>query len=164
VRRGLAECFRPVDTGVDALSFGGTKQGMLCGEAVVFLRPGLGEDFPYWQKHGMQLASKMRFISAQFEALLEDDLWIENGRRANAMARLLFESVEKLPSVEVVHPVQANSVFARIPVDLIEPLRSETFFWPWDERAGLVRWMCAFDTEAEDVKRFVATWLSVSRR
>jgi threonine aldolase len=153
-----------VDTGVDALSFGGTKQGMLCGEAVVFLRPGVGADFPYWQKHTMQLASKMRFISAQFEALLEDDLWIENGRRANAMARLLLDSVRGVPGVEVLYPVQANSVFARIPPDLLEPLQRETFFWPWDERAGVVRWMCAFDTEADDITRFVATLRSALAR
>jgi threonine aldolase len=144
-----------VETGIDALSFGGTKQGMLCGEAVVFLKPGLGEEFPYWQKHGMQLSSKMRFISAQFEALLENDLWLENGRRANAMAQRLLESVRTLPKVEVIHPVQANSVFARIPAELIEPLQRETFFWPWDERAGLVRWMCAFDTQPEDITRFM---------
>jgi threonine aldolase len=145
-----------VGAGVDVLSFGGTKQGMLCGEAVVFLRAGVGGDFPYWQKHGMQLASKMRFISAQFEALLEDDLWIENGRRANAMAQALHRSVRQLPGVAVVYPVQANSVFARIPVELIEPLQRETFFWPWDPRAGVVRWMCAFDTEPEDITRFAA--------
>jgi threonine aldolase len=144
-----------VSTGIDALSFGGTKQGLLCGEAVVFLRPDLGGDFAYWQKHTMQLASKMRFIAAQFEALLEDDLWIENGRRANAMAQLLLASVRKLPGIDVVHPVQANSVFARIPPDLIEPLQRETFFWPWDERAGVVRWMSAFDTETEDITHFV---------
>lgn len=143
--------------GVDALSFGGTKQGMLFGEAVVFLEPGLGAEFPYWQKHTMQLASKMRFVSAQFEALLEQDLWIENGRRANEMARLLERSVRGQPGVQVVYPVQANSVFARIPPELIEPLQRETFFWPWDERAGVVRWMCAFDTEREDVERFTAT-------
>lgn len=150
-----------VDTGVDALSFGGTKQGMLCGEAVVFLRPGIGDDFPYWQKHGMQLASKMRFVSAQLEALLEDDLWIENGRRANAMAQRLLGAVRTLPGVQVVHPVQANSVFARIPPELIAPLQRRTFFWPWDEAAGIVRWMCAFDTEPEDVDRFVESWREV---
>ncbi len=149
-------------SGVDVLSFGGTKQGMLCGEAVVFLKPGLGGDFPYWQKHGMQLASKMRFISAQFEALLEDGLWIENGRRANARAAELHGAVKALPFVEVAFPVQVNSVFARIPVDLVEPLQRETFFWPWDERAGLVRWMCAFDTEPDDIRRFVETLLRLN--
>lgn len=146
-----------LETGVDVLSFGGTKQGMLCGEAVVFLRAGLGADFPYWQKHAMQLASKMRFLSAQFEALLEGDLWVENGRRANARARSLHQAVRGLPRLEVLYPVEANSVFARIPPALIAPLQRSTFFWPWDERAGTVRWMCAFDTEPEDVAGFAAT-------
>jgi threonine aldolase len=145
-----------VEAGVDVLSFGGTKQGMLCGEAVVFLRAGLGGDFPYWQKHAMQLASKMRFLSAQFEALLEGDLWVENGRSANAMARRLLGAVRDLPRLEVLYPVEANAVFARIPPALIAPLQQATFFWPWDERAGTVRWMCAFDTAAEDVDRFAA--------
>jgi threonine aldolase len=153
-----------VGTGVDALSFGGTKQGMLCGEAVIFLRPGLGADFPYWQKHGMQLASKMRFISAQFEALLEKDLWIENGGRANAMAARLLKAARELPDVEVVYPVQANAVFARIPRDLIAPMQDRTFFWPWNEEAGVVRWMCAFDTEPEDIDQFVAAWRDVWAR
>lgn len=144
-----------VKTGVDALSFGGTKQGMLFGEALVFLKPGLGEEFPYWQKLSMQLASKMRFISAQFEALLEGDLWIENGRKANAMAQALNHSVCTLPTLEVVYPVQANAVFARIPPELVEPLQKKSFFWPWDERLGLVRWMCAFDTQLQDINRFV---------
>jgi threonine aldolase len=147
-----------LETEVDALSFGGTKQGTLCGEAVVYLRPGLGGDFAYWQKHGMQLASKMRFLSAQFEALLEGDLWIENGRRANAMAQRLLGSARNLPGVEVVYPVEANSVFARIPGNLIASLQSESFFWPWDEGAGVVRWMCAFDTQPEDIARFVASY------
>ena len=146
-----------LETGVDVVSFGGTKQGMLCGEAVVFLKPGLDADFPYWQKLGMQLASKMRFIAAQFEALLEDDLWVENGRLANAMADRLHRAVKDLPWMEVAFPGQVNSVFARIPVELLEPLQRETFFWPWDARAGLVRWMCAFDSAPEEIDRFVAT-------
>lgn len=142
--------------GVDALSFGGTKQGMLGGEAVVFLKAGLGPDYPYHQKHAMQLASKMRFTAAQFEALLEDGLWIENGRRANAAAKALEAAVQDLPSVRVAFPVEANAVFARIPVPMLAPLQAETFFWPWDERAGLVRWMCAWDSMPEDVASFVA--------
>ena len=146
-----------LESGVDVLSFGGTKQGMLCGEAVVFLEPGLGADFPHWQKFGMQLASKMRFVSAQFEALLEEDLWIENGRRADTMAGHLHRAVKDLPFVKVAFPVQVNSVFARIPPALLAPLQKATFFWPWDERAGLVRWMCAFDSTEEDIGRFAAT-------
>jgi threonine aldolase len=145
-----------VETGVDAVSFGGTKQGMLLGEAVVYLKPGLGQDFPYWQKHAMQLASKMRYVAAQFDALLEDDLWLENGRKANAMAQQLLAKVKPIPDVEVLYPVQANSVFARIPPATLAPLQEEMFFWPWDEKTGVVRWMCAFDTEPEDVARFAA--------
>lgn len=152
-----------LETDVDALSFGGTKQGMLLGEAVIYLKAGLGTDFPYWQKHSMQLASKMRFVAAQFLGLLEGDLWIENGRHANAMARALLESVGRLPQVEVVQPVQANAVFARIPPGLVAPLQQETFFWPWDERQGLVRWMCAFDTQPADIARFAATLERVLR-
>lgn len=144
-----------VDTGVDVVSFGGAKQGILLGEAVVFLRPGIGEDFPHWQKHGLQLASKMRFMAAQFEALLKDDLWVANGRTANAMARYLESRIEGLPGVGVVFPVQSNAVFAAIPADLIEPLQRHTFFWPWDARKGLVRWMCAFDTTEGDIDSFI---------
>jgi len=144
-----------VDTGVDILSFGGTKQGMMCGEAVIVLKPGLAEEFPYWQKHAMQLASKMRFIAAQFIALLEDDLWLDNARRANAAAAALKQAVEALPYVEIAHPVEANALFVQLPPALIEPLQQETFFWPWDLSKGMVRWMCAFDSGVDDVEHFV---------
>jgi len=145
------------DTGIDILSFGGTKQGMMCGEAVIVLKPGLAEEFPYWQKHAMQLASKMRFIAAQFVALLENDLWLDNARAANRAAAALKEAVEKLPYVEIAHPVQANALFVKLPPALIEPLQRQTFFWPWDLSQGMVRWMCAFDSDVEDVRRFVDT-------
>jgi threonine aldolase len=140
--------------GVDVLSFGGTKQGMLLGEAVVFLNPSLGADFLYWQKCHMQLASKMRFVSAQFEGLLEGDLWIENGRQANAMAARLHQAIQELPRIEVAHPVEANAIFVRLPEQVVAPLQAESFFWPWDERERIYRWMCAFDTEASDIVRF----------
>lgn len=152
-----------VETDIDVVSFGGTKQGMLFGEAVVFLDPEAGSDYPFLQKVGMQLASKNRFIAAQFLALLEDDLWISNGRRAIEAARRLRDEVSGIPWVEVVFPVEANSVFARIPPELIEPLQAEQFFWPWDERKGLVRWMCAFDTTPEDVARYGEILRSVKR-
>ncbi len=145
------------DTGVDILSFGGTKQGMLCGEAVIVLKPGLAEDFPYWQKHSMQLASKMRFIAAQFLALLKDDLWLDNARNANRAAAALKTAVEALPYVEIAYPVQANALFVKLPPDLIEPLQEQTFFWPWDLSQGMVRWMCAFDSGVDDVEAFVTT-------
>jgi threonine aldolase len=98
----------------------------------------------------------MRFISAQFEALLEDDLWVENGRLAVAAARRLRAAVQDLPFVELAFPTEANSVFARIPVALMQAVQRESFFWPWDEQEGLVRWMCGFDSQPEDVDRFVA--------
>ncbi len=103
------------DVGVDVLSFGGTKNGILAGEAVVFLRPGLGAAFPFVRKQGMQLASKMRFFSAQFEALLTDNLWLKNGQQANRMAALLAKEVEKIPGVKLSRKVEANAVFAILP-------------------------------------------------
>jgi threonine aldolase len=154
---GLSLAEMVAESEVDVLSFGGTKQGMMFGEAVVFLTPGLGDEFPYWQKHALQLASKMRFVSAQFLALLADGLWIDNGRRGNAMAQRLAGAVRDVPGLDIVFPVEANSVFARLPPALVAPLQRETFFWPWDERSGLVRWMCAFDTAPEDVERFAGT-------
>ena len=146
-----------IDTGIDILSFGGTKQGMMCGEAVIVLKPGLAEEFPYWQKHAMQLASKMRFIAAQFIALLENDLWLDNARRANAAAAALKKAVEPLPFVKIAYPVEANALFVTLPPALIDPLQRETFFWPWDLSKGMVRWMCAYDSGVEDVEGFVST-------
>lgn len=144
-----------VETGVDILSFGGTKQGMMCGEAVVVLKPELAADFPFWQKNTMQLASKMRFIAAQFIALLKNDLWLDLSRHAVGMAKLLEQAVAPLPYVTVEHPVQTNAVFVRLPPELIEPLSRQSFFWPWDPKLGLVRWMCSFDTEPQDIEQFV---------
>jgi threonine aldolase len=139
------------------LSFGGTKQGMMCGEAVIVLTPGLASEFPYWQKHAMQLASKMRFIAAQFDALLDQDLWLANARHANHRAQQLKQAVAGLPYVGLAYPVEANALFVRLPLDIIEPLAAESFFWPWDPAQGIVRWMCSFDTESEDIDRFVVS-------
>lgn len=148
------------DAGVDLLSFGGTKNGLLFGEAVVVLREGLVGELHYLRKQSMQLASKMRFAAVQFSALLEDDLWLRNARQANAMARRLAESVRGLEGVELTQPVEANAVFARLRPEAIEALRDrlpgETPFYVWDERRGEVRWMCAWDTTADDVDRFTA--------
>jgi threonine aldolase len=156
-RLGVSAREMVVESGVDILSFGGTKQGMLCGEAVVVLRRDLAEDFPYWQKNSMQLASKMRFISAQFLALLQGDLWLENARVANGMAQHLKEAVGHLPYVGIAHPVEANALFVTLPKDIIAPLTAATFFWPWDPEIGMVRWMCSFDTQHSDIDHFIAT-------
>ena len=142
------------DLGVDVLSFGGTKNGAMGAEAVVFFDRKLARDFLYVRKQGMQLASKMRFISAQFDALLSNDLWRRNARSANRMARLLEEKVRRIPEVKIVHPVEANGVFAQIPPPAVARLQERYFFYVWDEEESVVRWMCSFDTTEEDVKQF----------
>lgn len=145
------------DAGVDALSLGGTKNGAVAAEAVVLFDSVLARDFRYLRKQGMQLASKMRFVAAQFEALLEDGLWLANARRANAMARLLADEAAQVPGVEIVHPTQANAVFARLPPDAVPLVQRDVWFYGWDGAPGLVRWVCSFDTTEDDVARLVAS-------
>ncbi|MDT8430909.1 MAG: low specificity L-threonine aldolase [Bacteroidales bacterium] len=140
--------------GVDVLSFGGTKNGLMYGEAVVFFNRELCRNFKYRRKQGMQLASKMRYIAAQFEAFLENDLWKENAAHANRMARKLHEAVRNLPSVEITRPVEANAVFAKIPAAIIPRLQEKFFFYVWDESTSEVRWMCSFDTQEKDIEEF----------
>ena len=142
--------------GVDVLSFGGTKNGLLAGEAVVLLRPGLGGEFRFLRKQAMQLASKMRYPAAQFVALLRDDLWRRNADHANRMATKLAAAVADLPAVRIMRPVQANAVFAVIPDEVIGPLQDTFPFYVWDETTGEVRWMPSFDTTDEDIADFVA--------
>jgi len=143
------------DLGVDVLSFGGTKNGIMGGEAVVFFNRALSADFLYLRKQGMQLASKMRFVAAQFEALLTDALWRRSADRANGMARVLEAEVRKIPQVRVVWKVEANGVFAQIPRHAIAKIKERYFFYPWIEEECIVRWMCSFDTTEEDVRNFV---------
>ena len=142
------------DLGVDVLSFGGTKNGALGAEAVVFFDKKLGHDFLYLRKQGMQLASKMRFISAQFDALFTGDLWLKSARHANRMARLLQKELAKIPEVKIVYKVEANGVFAKIPRAAIAKLQKRYFFYVWNEQQSVVRWMCSFDTTEQDVKVF----------
>jgi threonine aldolase len=142
--------------GVDVLTFGATKNGALFGEAVVAINAELARDMLYIRKQAMQLASKMRFLAAQFDALLDDDLWLRSARHANAMASRLGEGLTGAPGVEVVQPVQANAVFARIDRVRIGPLQAVAPFYVWDEPTDVCRLMCAFDTEPGDVDAFVA--------
>ena len=144
------------DLGVDVLSFGGTKNGAMGAEAVIFFAKKLSRDFVYFRKQGMQLASKMRFVAVQFEALLAGDLWRKNAEHANQMAALLEKEVGKIPKVKVVYAVDANGVFAQIPRQAIRKLQKHCFFYVWDEEQSIVRWMCSFDTTVEDVKQFAA--------
>jgi threonine aldolase len=142
------------DLGVDVLSFGGTKNGIMGGEAVVFFNRAVSSDFLFLRKQGMQLASKMRFIAAQFEALLTNDLWRRSAEHANCMARVLEAEVRKIPQVRIAWPVESNGVFAQIPRPAIGKIKEKYFFYPWIEAQNIVRWMCSFDTTEEDVKEF----------
>jgi threonine aldolase len=142
------------DLGVDVLSFGGTKNGIMGGEAVVFFRPELAQDFLFLRKQSMQLASKMRFISAQLGALLTNDLWLTNAQHSNHMAKLLEAEIRQIPQLKIVYHVEANGVFAKIPHDAIKKIQERYFFYVWNEEESVVRWMCSFDTTAEDVRDF----------
>ncbi len=143
------------DAGVDILSFGGTKNGMMYGEALVFFEPALSENLKYSRKQGMQLASKMRFISAQFEALLSNDLWRRNAEHANRMAQQLAQEVQKIPRVKITQKVEANAIFAIVPRECIPVLQKEYFFYVWNESTAEVRWMTSFDTTEDDIEEFV---------
>ncbi|MEU7891850.1 low specificity L-threonine aldolase [Nonomuraea sp. NPDC049152] len=144
------------DAGVDVLSFGGTKIGLLYGEAVVVLNPEAATGVDYLRKTFMQLSSKMRFVSAQFEALLSGDLWLRNARQANAMGARLAAAVRDVPGVELSREAQANAVFVRLPKDVTERLQKRFRFYTWNAAIGEVRWMCSFDTTEADVDAFAA--------
>jgi threonine aldolase len=154
VAQGLTLRKATRDLGVDVLSFGGTKNGLMGVETVVFLRPDLAREFLYVRKQGMQLASKMRYMAVQMEALLTNDLWRRNAEQANRMARLLEQEVQKIPRVKIVYPVEANGVFAQIPRQAIQEIQERYFFYVWSEEESVVRWMCSFDTTEEDVRKF----------
>lgn len=144
------------DAGVDILSFGGTKNGMMIGEAVIFFNKELAHDFTFIRKQSMQLGSKMRFIATQFEALLSNDLLLRNARHANRMAQLLAEGIRDIPNVQITNQVEANAVFASVPRETIPLLQEKHFFYVWSEEKSQVRWMASFDTTEEDIAQFVA--------
>ncbi len=140
------------DAGVDILSFGGTKNGLLLGECVVVLNPArVSDGLKYLRKMNLQLASKMRFISAQFVALLEDGLWLRAAQNANRMAAGLAQGLRQIEGVELVYPVQANAVFVRLPAGVADKVREHSYFYDWDE-AGTVRFVCSFDTRPHHVE------------
>ncbi len=152
----LGVSLREVAAGADVLSFGGTKNGLLGAEAVVLLNPDLAHDFLYIRKQSMQLASKMRFLAAQFDALLSDDLWLQCAGHANAMAARLASALADVPGLTITRPVQTNAVFAALPGPVIPSLQRDYPFYVWDEAADEVRWMCSWDTTEEDVDGFAA--------
>ena len=144
------------DVGVDVLSFGGTKNGMMYGEAVIFFDAKLAADFKYIRKQGMHLPSKMRFISAQFETLLGGDLWRRSAAHANRMAQVLASELEKIPQIKLTQPVESNGVFAEIPAQFVPELQQKYFFYVWDENTSECRFMASFDTAEDDIRDFVA--------
>jgi threonine aldolase len=143
------------DVGVDVLSFGGTKNGMIYGEAVVFFDAKRAAEFKYIRKQGMQLSSKMRFIAAQFEAMLSGNLWRRGPEHANRMAQLLADELGKLPQIKITQPVESNGVFAMIPRQYIPALQKKYFFYVWNEEISEVRLMASFDTTEEDIRDFI---------
>jgi threonine aldolase len=145
----LAEC-------ADVLSFGGTKNGALGAEALIVMRSGLAADVPYLRKQQTQLASKMRFVAAQFNAMLEDDLWRANAAHANAMARRLATGITSIDGVQLIYPTQANAVFARLDPAHVAKLQQTWTFHTWNDTDSMVRWMVAFDTTEADVDAFLA--------
>jgi threonine aldolase len=143
------------DAGIDILSFGLTKNGGMNAEAVIFFNKILSEDFKYYRKQGMQLASKMRYMAVQFTALLRNKLWLKNASHANRMAQILAEKVADIPQVTITQKVEANGVFAIIPKEIIPGLQEKFFFYIWSEERSEVRWMTSFDTTEEDINEFI---------
>ena len=144
------------DAGVDVLSFGGTKNGMIYGEAVVFFDKNLAADFKYIRKQGMHLPSKMRYISAQFEAMLGGDLWKRSAAHSNRMAQMLATELAKIPQIKITQRVESNGVFAIVPARYIPTLQKKYFFYVWNEEISEVRLMASFDTTEEDIRDFIA--------
>ncbi len=144
------------EVGVDVLSLGATKNGAMYAEAVLVWTDRVDTTaISFLRKQHTQLASKMRFAAAQFQAMFEGDLWLRNARHANAMARRLADGVRSIPGIEIIHPVQANGVFARIPGSLLEPARELQYFYDWEGEGHVVRWMTSFDTTEAHIDRFV---------
>ena len=143
------------DAGIDVLSFGGTKNGMMFGEAVIFFNTSTIAEVPFIRKQAMQLHSKTRFIAAQFSTVLKDGLWLKAAAHANRMAQMLANEAENIPGVRITQEVQGNEIFAIIPRDKIKALQEKCFFYVWDENASEVRWVCSFDTTESDIIEFV---------
>ncbi|MFZ0283503.1 MAG: low specificity L-threonine aldolase [Bacteroidales bacterium] len=143
------------DAGVDVLSFGGTKNCMMYGEAVCFLKPGISSNFKYIRKQGMQLASKMRFISAQYVAFFSNDLWKRCAIHSNSMAQLLAEKIKDIEGIRITQPVESNGVFVVMPNRVSEKVSKSFFFYPWDEATSEYRLMTSWDTTEKDIEDFV---------
>ncbi len=151
---GLRELTR--DCGIDILSLGGTKNGMMMGEAVIAFRPELAENLKYIRKQSAQLYSKMRYLSAQYTAYFEHDLWLKNARQANNMAQELASQLEKLPGIQMTQKVESNALFLTMPMKTIKTLLKSYFFYFWNESRNEIRLVCSWDTTPGDIESFVA--------
>jgi threonine aldolase len=161
----LGKSFQELTTqlGVDVISFGGTKNGLMMGEALVFLNPWLAQGFKFYRKQMAQLPSKTRFIAAQFLAYLEQDLWKDIASHACAMAEKLYQAVKDVPGVTVTQKRESNAVFAKIPQAWVKPLREKYFFYVWDEHTFECRWMTSWDTEISDIEGFAQSLKELSK-
>jgi threonine aldolase len=144
-----------IDAGVDVISFGGTKNGMMFGEAIIFFNKNLSENFKYYRKQGMQLYSKMRYVSAQFLEYLKDDLWLLNAKHSNLMALKLYLKIKEIKQIKITQKVESNGIFLQLPENIVDPLLSKYFFYPWDIENSEYRWMCSFDTTENDIENFI---------
>lgn len=141
-----------MDSGVDILSFGGTKNGMMMGEAVISFHDEISERLPYIRKQSTQLASKMRYMSAQYIPYLENDLWKENAIHANDCAKRLAEVLTGFPQIKITQKVESNQIFFTIPDEPLKKLQEEYFFYLWDESKNEVRFVTSWDTSDEDIE------------
>lgn len=150
--------------GVDILSLGGTKNGMMMGEAVISFRPELSENLMYYRKQSAQLASKLRYLSAQFLPYFENDLWLDNARKANRAAQQLAGTLQEYPEIELTQPVESNALFFTLPRPVVERLQEDYFFYMWDEKRNEARLVASWDTTAEDIRNFAAALRKAFRR
>jgi len=146
-----------IGAGVDVMTFGGTKNGMMLGEAIIFFNPEMSKEFKYIRKQGMQLLSKMRFVSAQFLAYLEDNLWLNNAENANKMAKILEKGLLELKDCHIHYPVQANAIFLSLPRETAFKLQEEFFFYFWDQDPLEIRLMTSFMTTEQDIESFLSS-------
>ncbi len=144
-----------VDCGIDILSFGGTKNGLMLGESVVVFRPELQQEALFIRKQTAQLASKMRYLSCQFTAYLTDDLWLKNATHANRMAQRLYEGLRELPDVHFTQQMESNQLFLTMPRPAIDRLLKDYFFYFWNEAEGEIRFVTSFDTTEEDIEELL---------
>ena len=158
---GMRELTR--DCGVDILSLGGTKNGMMIGEAVIAFRPELAAYLKFYRKQSAQLYSKMRYLSAQYTAYFEDGLWLKNATQANEMAGLLAQKIEHLPGIQITQKVESNAIFLIMPAEVIKKMRESYFFYTWNEARNEVRLVCSWDTTKEDVEAFVVLLSSLCK-